>query len=73
MFNAAISWAGILMPFLSSVVSSTASTVSPVVVVVPRMSLSMIGRLRSGCPAQLRLIWLKKRCSMGFHLEAPLG
>jgi hypothetical protein len=29
--------------------------------VVPRMKPSLVGRVRSGCPAQLRLIWLNNR------------
>ena len=46
-----------------------ALTVRPVLVVVPRMKARSVSQVRSGTPAQLRLIWLNKLRSMGFHLD----
>jgi hypothetical protein len=32
-----------------------------------------VAAVRNGWPAPLELIWLNKRCSMGFHCEQPVG
>ena len=45
----------------------------PVRVVVPRTKPSNTSGLCSGTPAQLRLIWLNKLRSIGFHFEQPVG
>ena len=37
------------------------------------ISCTMISRLNSGCPRQLRVIWQNKRCSILFHLLVPGG
>jgi hypothetical protein len=46
---------------------STASTVRPALVVVPRMITRNSSQVRSGVPAQLPLMKLNRRCSIGFH------
>ena len=48
---------------------STASTVRPVLVVVPRIIARNSSQVRSGVPAQLPLMKLNRRCSTGFHLD----
>ena len=52
---------------------STASTVRPALVVVPRMAARNNSQVRSGVPAQLPLMKLNRRCSIGFHLLVPGG
>jgi hypothetical protein len=37
------------------------------------MKARTVSQLRSGTPAQLQLIWLNNRCSIGFHFEQPVG
>src|ERR1043166_3162263 len=32
-----------------------------------------VSKLYKGLPAQFRLIWLNRRCSIGFHFDKPLG
>jgi hypothetical protein len=41
--------------------------------VVPRMAASNVSKVRKGLAAQLMLIGPKRRCSIGFHLEQPVG
>ena len=48
---------------------TTASTVRPALVVVPRMAARNSSQVRSGVPAQLPLMKLNRRCSIGFHLD----
>jgi hypothetical protein len=40
---------------------------------VVRMNFTTVSKLISGCPAQLVLMRQNKRCSTGFHLDAPVG
>src|SRR5260370_34700571 len=47
--------------------------VRPGAVVVPRIKANSVAQVRSGTPAQLRLIWLKRLRSIGFHFEHPVG
>ena len=47
---------------------STASTVRPALVVVPRISARNHSQVRGGVPAQLPLMKLNRRCSIGFGL-----
>jgi hypothetical protein len=47
---------------------SIASTVRPAWVEVPRMMARKTSQVRSGMPAQLPLMKLNRRCSIGFHL-----
>jgi hypothetical protein len=54
-------------------VSSSARTVSPVVVLVAPIRSTMIWWLVSGRPRQLRVIWENSRCSILFHLLVPGG
>src|SRR5271166_2454684 len=53
--------------------SSSARTVSPVVVVVAAISGTMVLKLRRGLPRQLRVIKENRRCSILFHLLVPGG
>ena len=46
---------------------------SPVCVVVVLRQFSMVSRDLRGIPAQPLDTSLKTRCSIGFHLETPLG
>jgi hypothetical protein len=48
---------------------STACTVRPAFVVVPRMAARNSSHVRNGVPAQFPLIKLNRRCSIGFHLD----
>jgi hypothetical protein len=50
-----------------------APTRNPVVVVVERIAATINSSDFSGRPAQVRLTWQNKRCSIGFHFEAPGG
>ena len=53
--------------------SSSAVTFRPVRVVVPAIRLTMTSWLVSGWPRQFIEIWLKRRCSILFHLDVPGG
>src|SRR5712692_5899175 len=53
--------------------SSSARTVSPVVVVVAAISCTMVLKLRKGLPRQFIVMKEKSRCSILFHLLVPGG
>jgi len=53
--------------------SSSARTVSPVLVVVAAMALTMTSWLVRGLPRQFIEIWENSRCSILFHFEVPGG
>ena len=60
-------------PFGYFLSSSSARTVSPCAVVVAAISCTMVLKLRSGLPRQLRVIKENRRCSILFHLLVPGG
>ena len=53
--------------------SNSARTVSPVAVLVAAISCTMVLKLRSGLPRQLRVIKENRRCSILFYLLVPGG
>ena len=55
------------------VVSSSASTRSPVRVLVEAMVLTTTSWLVSGRPRQFIVMWENSRCSILFHFEVPAG
>jgi hypothetical protein len=73
MFNSAISASETDTPRRYVRSSHSAVTVSRADVSVPRMSDNSRPGVRSGTPAQFRLMWLNRRCSTRFHLLAPRG
>src|SRR4029453_1489660 len=54
-------------------ISGGAETVSPVVVLVAPMRLTMVWKSTSGRPRQLMLMYANSRCSILFHLLVPGG
>lgn len=61
------------MPVGYGLVSSSACTVRPVLVVVAAMLWTMTSWLVSSLPRQFMVMWENSRCSIRFHFEVPGG
>ena len=73
MFKVWMTFLDTFHPFLYTGSTQKALTGHPVSVADPRMQANTVSKVRQGVPAQLILMGPNNRCSIGFHLEAPVG
>ncbi len=73
MFSYSMSCALKVIPRSYTVLTNVALTIRPVRVVVVDRQFRIVSMVSSGTPVQFLDTSLKRRCSIGFHLEAPPG